>query len=95
VVQIRRLVAQRRVLFTLKALRELAVLGLNEEDALDVLAALAPKDLVGHTRSHRTGEWMHVFNLRIGHDVVYLKVIVRTACVIISFPHDEGEDEDR
>jgi hypothetical protein len=29
-----------------------------------------------------------------GHDVIYLKVILRGACVIISFHHDEREDED-
>ena len=41
----------RKVAFTLKALRELAELGLDEEDACDVLASLTIEDCAGRKRS--------------------------------------------
>jgi hypothetical protein len=54
----RRLAAERKVRFTLKAFQELARLGigLDEEDACDVLANLTPNDVVGRLVSDKTGE---------------------------------------
>ena len=81
----------------MKALQELARLdmGLDEEDACDVLANLAPSDLVERFVSKKTGEWMYVFKPSVGGTVVYVKVVLRSDCVVISF-HDEGDygDED-
>lgn len=61
--RIRELAAARKVLFTLKALRELASLelGLDEEDACDVLSHLAAEDSAGRFESAATGEWMYLF----------------------------------
>lgn len=95
--RIRALVAQRRVSFTLRAFRELAWLGmgLEEEEARDVLTNLAEGEFVERVRSKSTGEWMYVFKPEVGGIPVYLKVILRTECVVISCHEEEDErDED-
>ena len=76
----------------LARIRELAALdiGLDEEDACDVLASLARADFVARVRSRGTGEWMYVFKPTIGSDLMYVKVILRAECVVISF-HEEEE----
>lgn len=92
--RIRELAAQRKVHFTLKALRELAELdmGLDEEDACDVLASLIASEFAERLRSKGTGEWMYVFKPDVGGVRVYLKVILRTDCVVISL-HEAEEDQ--
>jgi|SRR5271166_3330730 len=89
--RIRRLASAREVVFTLKALRELVELDLDPEEACDVLARLTEADAEGRLRSLRTGEWMYVFKPQIEGVVVYLKLIVRKECVVISFHEDEAE----
>jgi hypothetical protein len=95
--RIHELASQGRVRFTMKALRELAALdlGLDEEDACHVLANLVASDFVERLASEKTGEWMYVFKPRVGGVVVYVKLILRSDCVVISF-HEEEEpgDED-
>lgn len=90
--RIRELAARREVAFTMKALRELAALGmgLDEEDACDVLASLTSREFQGRVRSKRADEWMYVFRLEVGGVRVYLKVALRTECIVISF-HEEGD----
>jgi hypothetical protein len=80
----------------LKAFQELARLSmdLDEEDACEILATLRPSDLARRVVSTRTGEWMYVFTPTIGGTVVYIKVVVRNDCVVISFHEDENNDED-
>ena len=94
--QIRGLAAQGKVRFTLKAFQELARLGigLDEEDACDVLANLKPSDLVGRLVSEKTSEWMYVFKPSVAGTVVYVKVVLRGNCVVISFHEEEDSDED-
>ena len=94
--QIRGLAAQRKVRFTLKAFQELGRLsmGLDEDDACDILANLVPSDMVGRLVSEKTGEWMYVFKPSIAGVVVYVKVVVRVECVVISFHDEEESDED-
>jgi hypothetical protein len=95
--RIREMAARRKVRFTMKALQELAALdmGLDEEDAGDVLANLAPSDLVERLVSKKTGEWMYVFKPSVGAVVVYVKVVLRSDCVVISFHEEEDHsDED-
>lgn len=84
--------SQGRVRFTMKGLRELAALdlGLDEEDACHVLANLAASDFVERRASQKTGEWMCVFKPRVGGVVGYVKLILRSDCVVISF-HEEEE----
>ena len=84
-----------QVRFTLKASHELAALGagLDAQDACGVLAVLTIDDFAARLRSEGTGEWMYVFKPTVAGTVVYLKVVVRTACVVISFHEDDGESE--
>jgi hypothetical protein len=89
----RELALARRVLFTLKARRELAGLqfGLDEQDASDVLANLSPEDSAGRLKSPTTGEWAYVFKPLLAGAVLYVKIILRNECIVVSFHEDEGE----
>jgi hypothetical protein len=91
VAAIRDRVAEGRVRFTLKALEELAALeaGLDETDVCDVLARLTATDAVARLRSASTREWLYVFKPHVGATVVYLKLIVRVSCIVISC-HDDN-----
>jgi hypothetical protein len=88
--RVRTLAAERRVRFTLKAQRELAILGLDPVDGCDVLVKLKTGDAAGRLRSAGTGEWMYVFKPATLGDVVYVKLVLRTDCVVVSFHEDEG-----
>ncbi len=92
--QIDSLVSAGKVRFTLKALRELAALelGLDETDACDILRRLQPEYSRGRIVSETTGEWMYVFVPRIAETQLYLKVIIRTDCVVVSL-HEQVDDE--
>lgn len=95
--EIHRLVALGRVRFTLKATEELAALemGLDEQDALQILSKLVVGDLVGRIESERAPEWLYMFKPEVAGTVLYPKLIVRADCVVISFHDDEGDsDED-
>src|SRR5260370_6898404 len=88
--RIREMAARRKVRFTMKALQELAALdmGLDEEDAGDVLANLAPSDLVERLVSKKTGEWMYVFKPSVGAVAFYVKVVLLSHRLVISFPNE-------
>ena len=90
--RIRELAAARKVLFTLKARRELACLeiGLDEEDACDLLANLKSDDSAGRLESAATGEWMYLFKPQLAGTVLYVKLILRNDCLVVSFHEDEG-----
>ena len=86
----------RRVLFTLKARRELAELdvGLDEEDAFETLVALTAEDSAGRLRSGVTGEWMYVFKPSLDGRILYIKIILRSDCIVVSFHADRGLNHD-
>ncbi len=92
---VHRLAAQEKVRFTHKALREMAALdlALDEADACEVLKDLTDKDSAGRIASARTGEWMYVFKPRVAGTVVYLKLVLRADCVVVSL-HEELDDHD-
>lgn len=73
--RIRELAEARRVLFTLKARRELAAIdcGLDEDDACELLVALTERDSAGRLLSEATGEWMYVFKPTMLGLVLYVK----------------------
>lgn len=91
--KIRELATQRRVRFTLKALCELSILDpeFDEDDVCDVLATLERKHSKGRRLSERTGEWMYVFKPNVSGTVIYVKLILRTDCILISFHQDEED----
>lgn len=92
--EVHRSASEGSVLLTLKALRESVSMGLAPEDVRDVIGSLTAADSTGRLRSKSTGEWMHVFKPRVGDEVVYVKLIVREDCVVVSFHEDEGGHED-
>jgi hypothetical protein len=94
--RIRALAVARRVSFTLKARQELANLqaGLDEEDACDVLACLSARESAGRFASASTGEWMYLFKPQISATIVYVKLILRNDCVVVSFHEDEGSGDE-
>jgi hypothetical protein len=93
---IHELAGRGHVRFTLKAFRELAVLGagLDAEDACDVLAVLTVDDFAERLESEATGEWMYVFKPVVAGTIVYLKLVVRAECVVVSFHEDESETDE-
>ena len=80
--------------FTLKAVRELAGLGLDATDACESLEDLKAADFVERLLSEATGEWMYVFKPNVGGILVYVKLILRSGCVVVSFHEDEGGDHE-
>jgi hypothetical protein len=95
--RIHQLAAHGQVRLTLKAQRELAALGagLDIQDACDVLSALATEDFSQRFRSEHTGESMYVFKPAVAGTVVYVKVILRAECLVVSFHEDEGEANEK
>ena len=94
--RVRTLASARRVLFTLKARQELACsgFGMDEEDAVEVLANLAAADSAGRLESSATDESMYLFKPRAGKTPLYLKLILRDECIVVSFHEDEGDTDE-
>lgn len=91
--RVRTLAAEGKIRFTLKALRELAALGFDWSDACEILAGLRASAFVERLTSRETGERMYVFKPDVDGMVMYLKLILRAGCLIVSFHEDEGDDE--
>jgi hypothetical protein len=61
----------------------------------EVLAELTAEDSAGRMASVATGEWMYRFKPRVFETILYVKVILRNNCVVVSFHEDEdGSNED-
>jgi len=67
---------------------------LDLQDACDALVALTEDDFADRFESEHTGEWMYVFKPSVAGMFVYLKLVVRTECVVVSFHEDEGDDDE-
>jgi len=92
--RVRALAAQRRVRFTRKALRELASLGLDTQDACETLAALRAADFARRLVSAQTEEWLYVFKPNLFGLSIYMKLVLREGCLVVSFHEDDQADED-
>jgi hypothetical protein len=67
----------------------------NPRDGGSAEGALHDEDTPGRLVSKKTGEWMYVFKPSVGAVVVYVKVVLRSDCVVISFHEEEDHsDED-
>ena len=45
--------------------------------------------------SATTNEWMYLFKPQVSETILYVKLILRKNCVVVSFHEDEdGSDED-
>ena len=78
----------------MKAVRELAAMGLDATDGCESLEGLKAADFVKRLVSEATGEWMYVFKPDVGGILVYVKLILRRGCVVVSFHEDEGGDDE-
>ena len=92
--RIHQLAKERRVLFTLKALEELEALelGLDEEDVCSVLEDLSEEDFEERISCEQTEEWLFVFKPIVAVLEIYLKVVLRNSCIVISFHEDEPDE---
>lgn len=95
--RVRSLAAERRVSFTGKSLRGISELelGLDAEDVCEFLSSLSPRDSAGRIRSTSTSEWLYVFRSSILENRVYVKLILRDDCVIVSFHLDEEKQNEK
>lgn len=90
--RIRRLAVLGRVRLTHKARLELAelALGLGASDVPALLAGLDTGNAASRYRSSLTGEWLHVFRPVVAGVRLYIKVVLRHHCVVVSFHEDES-----
>jgi hypothetical protein len=51
-------------------------------------------DFAGRLVSEGTGEWMYVFKPLVAGTPVYLKLVLREGCLIVSFHEDEGDPDE-
>ena len=95
-VRVHELAGLRAVRFTLKARRELTHLdlGLDEEDARDVLMGLCAGDSAGRLVSGTTGEWLYVFKPQVAGTLLCVKLVLRAGCVVVSFHEDDGDNDE-
>lgn len=70
--------AQVKVVF--QAIREL-----DERDATEIISGLKTADSAGRVRSAQTGEWLYVFRPRVADVVLYVKLALRSVCIVVSF----------
>lgn len=78
---------------TLKALEEMAALAppADVDDVVEVLSAIVPADWVSRLVSNVTGEAMHVFTPMTPFGLLYVKILIREDCIVVSF-HEETEE---
>ena len=67
---------------------------MDVRDACDVLDSLTADDFAARVESVSTGEWMYVFKPFVAGTNVYLKLILRAECLVVSFHEDEGESDE-
>ena len=89
--RIRALADSGQVIFTDKAISELAELRLGREDAVEILRFLGEGDHPARLRSQPLHERLYVFRPTVGGLRLYLKVTLRTGCVVISCHEDQPE----
>jgi len=94
--RVHRLAAEGKVQLTEKAFEELRALplGISIEDAHHILENLTAGECAGRLVSRETDEWLYVFKPRIAEIVLYIKVVLRADCVVISF-HEALDDDDQ
>jgi hypothetical protein len=91
---IHRYAAAGNVSLTLKARREMAELqlGLDSKDVPGILLSLTSAVSAGRQLSRVTEGWMYLFNVEVNRMQIYLKVVLRSGCVVISFHESRGGD---
>ena len=87
---IQSLAKEGKVSFTYKAVREIAMLeiGLDETDVCEILKEIKATDSFEKIKSKISDEWMYVFKVSVATTLVYLKLILRDNCIVISCHED-------
>lgn len=95
--RIHKLAEAGKVRLTVKALAEVRGLGLGlgVTDVVDVLMGLTSSESDGRLRSSVSAEWLYVFKPTVAETVLYVKVVLRSDCVVVSFHRDESNEEGR
>ena len=90
---IHKLAKKKKVVFTHKVALEVAHLdlGIDFDDVCDVLSSLIAADFRERLKSKSTNEWLYVFKPEVGGTVLYVKLLLRAECVVISFHEDDYE----
>ena len=90
IAQVHECVARGAVRITLKAQDEMNLLEplADFEDVLDVLDGLTPNDWERKLVSFESGEAMHVFKPSTVFGVLYVKIVIRAGCIVVSFHED-------
>ena len=93
--RIRKLAKEGRVRLTVKAIAELRGLGLGLDvsDAIDILTTLSTADSAGRLRSSASSEWLYVFKPMAAETALYVKIVLRGDCVVVSFHKDDADEE--
>lgn len=91
--RIHKLANKGHVRLTVKAIAEIRGLGLGVSDVVDILTALSLADSAGRLRSLASSEWLYVFKPTVAATVLYVKVVLRGDCVVVSFHKDESDEE--
>lgn len=96
VAKINRLAKEGKIRFTHKALREISRLemDLDVDDVCSMLQEIKVKYFWEKTRSDKTGEWMYIFKPIVAGITIYLKIIMRSDCIVISFHEDTPQSEE-
>jgi hypothetical protein len=81
-----------RIRLTAKARRELDTMGagLDGNDVREILLGLNTRDFAGRLVSREAQEWMYVFKPKLAGETLYLKLILRGECVVVSIHEDEA-----
>ena len=95
--RIHQLAAVERIAFTQKALDELRVLPLDLDalDACHILLNLNPRQCACRVLSRDTAEWLYIFKPRIAGVRLYVKLVLRGHCTVISFHEDLDNDHEQ
>jgi hypothetical protein len=90
--RIRELASKQAVRITSKVQAEMDALEppADIDDVVEVLSLLTSDDWQRRVCSELTGEPMHVFKPVTVHGLLYVKVVIRGNCVVVSF-HEEVE----
>ena len=94
IAKIRELACQGMVGFTIKAFEELKAidLGLNAMDVCNILEELNESDFAEVITSVITGEKLYVFIPNVAGIEIYMKLVIRQNCVVISFHEDQKNE---
>lgn len=87
------LAAAGHVIFTAKAQQELDDLDFDFDldDAAEVVSELTSDDFYSRIRSTFQNEWMYVFKPEVFDVILYVKLVIRDRCIVVSFHNDADE----